>query len=98
MYAPLLNKECITNYFITRVRITCCFSTGSSIRTKTIGFGDTTCYHYIKPIFCGASCPDYDRENRDDPGFNGASQPKHHVVCMRIELIRPVRKTGALTN
>lgn len=55
MYASLLNKECITNYFITRVRITCFFGTGSSIRTKTIGFGDTTCYHYIKPIFCGAS-------------------------------------------
>ena len=55
MYDPLPNKECITNYFITRVRITCYFSTGSSIRTKTIGFGDTTCCHYIKPIFGGAS-------------------------------------------
>lgn len=55
MYDPLHNKECISNYFITRVRITCCFSTGSSIRTKTIGFGDTTCCHYIKPIVCGAS-------------------------------------------
>lgn len=55
MYDPLPNKECITNYFITRVRITCYFSTGSSTRTKTIGFGDTTCCHYIKPIFGGAS-------------------------------------------
>ena len=55
MVDPLFNKECISNYFITRVRITCCFSTGSSIRTKTIGFGDTTCYHYIKPILGGAA-------------------------------------------
>lgn len=43
-------KNVSSNYFITRVRITCCFSTGSSTRTKTIGFGDTTCCHYIKPI------------------------------------------------
>jgi hypothetical protein len=71
MYDPLLNKECITNYFITRVRITCCFSTDSSTRTKTIGFGDTTCCHYIKPVIGGASRPDRNRENHDDPGFNG---------------------------
>lgn len=76
MQDPLLSKNGIINYFITRVRITCYFSTGSSTRTKTVGFGDTTCCHYIKPVIGGSPCPDsfpiaIGMENHDDPGFNG---------------------------
>jgi hypothetical protein len=54
MYDSLFNKECIANYFITRVRITCCFSTATSIRTKTVSFGDWYASITLWPYVCGA--------------------------------------------
>ena len=49
-----LTKNVSSNYFITRVRITCCFSTATSTRTKTVSFGDWYATITLWPYVCGA--------------------------------------------
>lgn len=58
-------QEHFISYFITRVRITCIFSTDTSTRTKTNSFGDYHAAITSYPMWCP------EESNFDDPGFNG---------------------------